>query len=226
MPKQKIYYSFHDMPGQQPYQSGYSTEFTGLKFSRKEIVQILIAMGVLTIAFSFAFSRNRIFSPIDLNLVINYIPLAFLGIVTAFLCHELAHKYVAQRFGYWSEFRMYPQGLFYALFLAVFIGFVFAAPGAVTIFGTPTREENGKMAIAGPLTNIIISLIAISIWISLPGLIGNVAFFIAYINAFLGFFNLLPFGPMDGLKIFSWRREIWIVSFIISIGLLVFLIIS
>jgi Zn-dependent protease len=152
--------------------------------------------------------------------LLSYLPLAFLGIVTAFLCHELAHKYVAQRYGYWSEFRMYSQGLIYALIFALLIGFVFAAPGAVQVLGNPTREENGKMALAGPLTNIIISLTALSIWLLTPGFIGNLAFFIAYINAFLGFFNLLPIGPMDGMKIFSWRREIWIGALIVSIILL------
>ena len=221
MSQRKIYYSFHDLPGTQPYDFQRSSEFTGLKFSRTEIVQILIAMGVLTIAFSFALAP---YPPLShLSAVLNVIPLAFIAIITAFMFHEIAHKYVAQRFGYRSEFRMYPQGLLLALFLSVFTGFVFAAPGAVTIFGMPNSEENGKMAIAGPLSNIIIALCAIGIWFTIPGLIGSIAFFIAYINAFLGFFNLLPIGPMDGMKIFNWRREVWIGSLIVNISLLAFL---
>jgi Zn-dependent protease len=222
MSERKIYYSFQDIPGGQSYQPGYSSNVRGLKFSQTEIIQILIAIGVLTIAFAFALAPNPPLQ--NISHAVNNIPLAFIAIITAFMCHEFAHKYVAQRYGYWSEFRMYPQGLLFALIFGVLIGFVFAAPGAVTIFGNPNKEENGKMAIAGPLTNIVICSIAILIWLIIPGVIGNIAFFISFINAFLAFFNLLPIGPMDGLKILSWRREIWIVTMIVSVIILAFLI--
>ena len=221
MPERKIYYSFQDMPGSQPYQPQYTTKMQGMKFSQTEIIQILIALGVLTIAFAFALAPNPPYQ--NINSAINNIPLAFLAIITAFMCHELAHKYIAQRYGYWSEFRMYPQGLLFALLFGVVFGFVFAAPGAVTVLGNPTKEEYGKMAIAGPLTNIIIGSVAISIWITIPGFISTIAFFIGFVNIFLGLFNLLPFGPMDGMKIFRWKPEVWIGAFITTILLLALL---
>lgn len=214
----KIYYSFHDIPFRDSKHYDSNIEY-GLKFSKNEIIQILIAMGVLTIAFSFALAPNPPLT--HLNYVVNNIPLSFLAIATAFLCHEIAHKYMGQKYGYWSEFRMYPQGLLFALFLSIFIGFVFAAPGAVQIFGRPTREESGKMAAAGPSINITISVISTLLWFSLSGYIGYIFFFIAYINAFLAFFNLLPLGPFDGMKIFSWRKDIWIVMIMLSISLFI-----
>ncbi len=220
MPEPKIYYSYHDIPGNNPYTTTSHQEFTGLKFSQTEIIQILIAMAVLTIAFSFALAPNPPLANIDY--VTANIPIAFLAIATAFICHEIAHKYVAQRYGFWSEFRMYPTGLMFALFLSVFTGFVFAAPGAVQIFGTPTQEQNGKMAIAGPFTNLVLSALFLGLTLLFGGLIGSIAFFIGYINAFLAFFNLLPIGPMDGMKIFRWRKEIWIGALASSIGLLAF----
>ena len=221
MPERKIYYSFQDMPSSQPYQPQYTTKMQGMKFSQTEIIQILIALGVLTIAFAFALAPNPPYQ--NISSAINNIPLAFLAIITAFMCHEFAHKYVAQRYGYWSEFRMYPQGLFFALLFGVVFGFVFAAPGAVTVLGNPNKEEYGKMAIAGPFTNIIIGSIAISIWLTIPGFISTIAFFIGFVNIFLGLFNLLPFGPMDGMKIFRWKPEVWIGAFITTIILLGFL---
>ncbi len=221
MPERKIYYSFQDMPGSQPYQPQYTTKMQGMKFSQTEIIQILIALGVLTIAFAFALAPNPPYQ--NIGSAINNIPLAFIAIITAFMCHELAHKYVAQRYGYWSEFRMYPQGLLFALLFGVVFGFVFAAPGAVTVLGNPNKEEYGKMAIAGPLTNIVIGSVAISIWLTFPGFISTIAFFIGFVNIFLGLFNLLPFGPMDGLKIFRWKPEVWIGAFVITISLLAIL---
>jgi len=130
------------------------------------------------------------------------------------------HKYVGMRYGYWSEFRMFPQGLLFALVFGLFFGIVFAAPGAVVIFGSPSREESGKISVAGPATNLLISAVAFPIAFLVQGFAASLLFFIAYINAFLAFFNMIPFGPLDGRKIMSWRMDIWVILFIASISLI------
>lgn len=216
MNKRNIYYRFEDIP--QSYGNGYSTYGTqvmGFSFSKNELTQIFIAISVLTIAFSFALAP---YPPLaNISSVLANLPLAFVAIITAFFCHELAHKYMGQRYGYWSEFRMFGQGLLLALFLGVFTGFIFAAPGAVQIMGMPSREETGKISVAGPLTNIILAGIFLGITLVTTGLIAGIAFFIGYINAFLALFNLIPFGFFDGRKIFSWRKDIWGLLIALSI---------
>lgn len=220
MNNKKTYYSFHDIPFRESYR-GNTSQSPGIKFSRTELMHIAIAMAVLTIAFSFALASTA-GSPLrNIGLAIRFIPLSFLAIVTAFFCHELAHKYFGQKYGYWSEFRMYPQGLLFALFLGVFLGIVFAAPGAVQIYGSPNREQSGKISAAGPLMNLVIAGILFPIAFIGTGIISTIGFFVAYINAFLALFNLLPFGPLDGAKIFHWRKEAWVLLFALSIMLLV-----
>jgi len=218
MNDRKVYTSFYDMPFSREDYSDSSIHPSGIKFSSQEIIHIIISMGVLTLAFSFAFAPYPPLS--NLNEVIGYLPLSFLAIATAFFCHEIAHKFIGQKFGYWSEFRMYPQGLLFALILGVLAGFVFAAPGAVQIFGRPNKEDMGKISVAGPSINILLSGIFAIIWYVSNGIIASVAFFIAYINMFLAFFNLLPFGPLDGAKIIRWRIEIWGFLIVINILLL------
>ncbi len=225
MDSRRTYYSFYDIPygGMEGYGMGTPGVAPGMKFSKREIIHILIAMGVLTLAFSFALAPNPPMS--HLNDVIQNLPLSFLAIATAFFCHEIAHKYMGQKLGYWSEFRMFPQGLLFALFLGVTLGVVFAAPGAVQIMGRPSQEESGKMAMAGPSVNILISIVSFSLLFLANGYLADIAFFVAYINAFLAFFNLLPFGPLDGKKIFQWKKEVWIglLAACIMIFILLFL---
>jgi Zn-dependent protease len=191
------------------------------KFSRGEIIQILIAIAVLTVAFSFALTPGIPLS--NIPLAISKIPSAFLAIFTAFFCHELGHKFLGQKYGYWSEFRMYPMGLILALFLGLFTGFVFAAPGAVTIMGHPNKDEYGKISAIGPFINISLATIFYILTISTTDSISNIFSLIAFINAFLAFFNLLPFGPLDGMKIFNWRKEIWISLVAFSLLLLYYI---
>jgi len=221
MNERKTYYSFHDIPFSNKDTYDSSIQPSGIKFSKQEIVHILIAMAVLTIAFSFAFVPYPSLS--HFAEVITYLPLSFIAIATAFFCHEMAHKYVGQKFGYWSEFRMYPQGLLFALFLGIFAGIVFAAPGAVQIFGKPNRDEMGKISMAGPSMNLILGLIFFGIWALSNGVISTISYYVSYINVFLALFNLLPFGPLDGLKIFRWKKEVWGLLIGLNIVLLLIL---
>lgn len=40
---------------------------------------------------------------------------------------------------------------------------------------------------------------------------------VAFINAFLAVFNLIPFGVFDGLKVFRWNKIIWAAIFAIAL---------
>jgi len=117
---------------------------------------------------------------------------------------------------------MFPQGLFLALLLGILTPFVFAAPGAVMFRGGAKTYETGKIAASGPLANIAIALITFIMYTSVfyETQIGSIIGFICLINAFIATFNLLPFGPLDGLKIIRWNATIWIIMFIISISIL------
>jgi Zn-dependent protease len=221
MNERKTYYSFHDIPFTSNDMYGSPVPSSRVTFSKQEIVHIFIAITILTIAFSFAFVS---YPPLNhLDEVFTYLPLSFIAIITAFFSHEMAHKYVGQKFGYRSEFRMYPQGLLLALFLGITVGIVFAAPGAVEIFGRPNRDEMGKISLSGPSMNLLLGVIFFVLWMSSEGMVQSISFYIAYINVFLALFNLIPFGPLDGLKIFQWRKEIWGVLFGVDILLLLML---
>jgi Zn-dependent protease len=198
------------------------------KFSRVEITHILISMCVLTIAFSLLFTKNNLFFGIihgfNLETLLLFIPVSFLSIVTAFFFHEISHKFMAQKFGLWSEFRMYPRGLFLALLLSLFVPFVFAAPGAVMFRGQTRVFETGRIAMAGPLANIVISGVTLPLYlfVFIETPIGQLIGFICLINAFLAVFNLMPFGPLDGIKIIRWNVNVWFIMLIVSACLTVF----
>ncbi|TQS85581.1 MAG: hypothetical protein A3208_02340 [Candidatus Methanoprimaticola hominis] len=139
--------------------------------------------------------------------------ICLLLVVFSFLLHEFGHKFTAQNFGMRSEFRIFPTGLFITLLTSV-LGFLFAAPGAVYIEGNPTRKENGIISIAGPAVNILLTLVGIAGCLAFNGGGVVVIFFylLAYLNAFLAVFNLLPIPPLDGSKIWGWSMPVYIVA--------------
>lgn len=224
--RRKIYTSFHDLSPREYMYIPKGTLETGRpgKFSRVEIKHILIAMGVLTLAFSFTFSSNSLlFGFNDALALLFAIPISFLGILTAFFVHEISHKFMAQKYGLWSEFRMYPSGLLLSLIVAVLTGFVFAAPGAVMFRGETRGFETGKIAAAGPSANIITAAVAYPLSFLVYDInsnLGAIIIFISYVNSLLATFNLLPFGPMDGMKVIRWNGIIWSILLVSSIVLL------
>ena len=144
-----------------------------------------------------------------------------LGIIlmSSFLIHEMSHKFYALNKGYHAEFRLNNLGLFFT-FISIFpIPLKIIAPGAVTISGYPSPKILGKIALAGPVSNIFLGFAFLflyntfaisSEWMSLYSTS-------AYINGFLATFNLLPFGIIDGKKVFNWNKAIWLLFFSVSI---------
>ena len=227
--KRKIYTSFHDISPRDYMYFPKGTLELGKpgKFSRIEIIHLLISIIVLTMAFAFALTNNNLICGFaNSRFLLLGIAMSFLGILTAFFFHELSHKFMAQRYGLWSEFRMYPIGLLLAFLLAVFTGFVFAAPGAVMFRGDPRNFETGRIAAAGPLANILIAFVTFPLYLFVffeTPTIGKIVGFICLINAFLATFNLLPLGPLDGAKVIRWNATVWIILFSISVAMMIYI---
>jgi len=186
-----------------------------IKTSTFELIDITKAWLALSLAFAFVFSGFTLFSG---NFFINifswqFLILFLISLVTAglgFLLHELGHKFAAQHYGCAAEFRAYDQMLYLALGLAMLIGFIFAAPGAVMISGMLTRKENGIISAAGPLINYMLALIFLGLTFISTNSTANFIFWTGFqINSWLGLFNLIPFGMFDGKKILEWSRYVW-----------------
>lgn len=158
------------------------------------------------------------------------------------ILHEIAHGYVADKLGdptarIAGRLTLNPLPHIDPL-MSIFVPFLLILSGSPIIFGAakpvpvnPLMLKDGRkdlalVALAGPLTNILLALIAAIIFrllfpsislyevaiMSQNGLITlssipNIAAFslavIALINLTLGFLNLIPIPPLDGSKFFS-----------------------
>jgi Zn-dependent protease len=184
--------------------------------SRRELVQIAVAYGVLTFDIILLLSgTGLLFGTNTTSLSYSVTPtitvVAAVAALTGFVAHELAHKVVAQRTGYWAEFRWSLTGLAISVFTAIF-GFLMAAPGATVVSGMANAREWGRTALAGPLVNVVFGATfyaaALATWYS-----GSSVFewllLLAFINSWFATFNMIPFGVLDGAKVFHWNKGIW-----------------
>ncbi len=61
-------------------------------------------------------------------------------------------------------------------------------------------------AVAGPLSNLLIAVVAATpfrLGLQLPGLLGSLMLMIVYVNVGLALFNMLPIPPLDGFSVLS-----------------------
>ena len=117
---------------------------------------------------------------------------------------------------------MWTLGLVAAILLAIFLDFVFAAPGAVYIYGKElSRSQSGKVALAGPAVNILLCLLFVLLAGTVYGA-GEVFLVGARINAFLAAFNLIPMDPFDGAKVMRWNKMVWAAAFALSAAFVIF----
>lgn len=184
-------------------------------FSPKELKHLAVAvLLVIGVGVSYIFFTGSLCG--DLLLVASVSAAIF---TSSFAIHEIAHKVTAQRRGLWAEFRLTLWGsVLTAIFMILPVAFKIISPGAVMVSGPASMDEIGKISIAGPTTNIILSsaLIAAAFaptpirWIFVIG---------ALFNGYIAVFNLIPIGILDGFKIFNWNKTIWALAFAASIAL-------
>ena len=187
-----------------------------MKFNRREIKDLVIAWLIISLAFAILFIEiKNLFSSLFL---ISLIISAFtVGI--GFLLHEIMHKYFAQKYGLRAEFHAFYKMLFLALLFS-FFGFIIVAPGAVFISGRINKEKNGKISLAGPLTNIVLASLFFIVLLFLPvGIFRMIAYYGLSINSLLALFNLIPVMPFDGKKILNWNKSVYVFTVIFALFL-------
>jgi Zn-dependent protease len=178
-----------------------------IKSSKTELIHLSIAT-LLIVAVGLSFNSYR------------HISWQFLTIfISAFLVHELAHKFLAQYYGSWAEFRAQMYGLMITAISALpFIPFKFIAPGAVMV-GLSDRNKFGRVALVGPITNLVMGFAFLVSTYIFP--YHSYLYTGASFNAWIAMFNLLPFGTLDGQKIFDWNKKAWVSTMCITMSLFV-----
>ncbi|MEM1539973.1 MAG: AN1-type zinc finger domain-containing protein [Candidatus Bathyarchaeia archaeon] len=190
-----------------------------IHFSVKEVTHLAAAaLLVLGIGLSLGMTPTIIQN-------IGGIPMLFafgVLVTVSFLIHELAHKFTAQKSGAWAEFRIMLFGLILTAISIVSPLFKIISPGAVVIAGLTSKSKLGKISIAGPLTNILLSIgFFLAAHFVSPNSISYLFLLASWINAWISFINLIPYGMLDGYKIFLWDKFVWALAFITSLVLMI-----
>ncbi|WP_407431878.1 site-2 protease family protein [Methanobrevibacter sp.] len=195
-----------------------------VEYTRNEIRDLIISFIVLSICFTISTVKMNFYGAISI------LPIVTVGVGIGFMLRELAQKFVAIKYGYNAEFKMWPLGLLIT-FISSLLGFVLAFVGSIKIDEDDVPDEiKGRTAVAGPMANMALALLFIVIAtliypLKIHSSVFNLIFLINTVgfsvNSFLAAFNLLPLWTLDGLNVFKWDVKIWIVTFVLACIMLV-----
>ena len=132
--------------------------------------------------------------------------------------HEFAHAWMASKCGDDTAARMGRLTInpiahldVMGSMMILFVGFGWAKPVPVDSRNLrDPRKDMMKVAAAGPISNLLLAMLAGMVWRLLggTGLFSNsnfpvLIFYFTQINIALAVFNLIPVSPLDGSQIFS-----------------------
>lgn len=184
------------------------------QFGPSEAISIIVAWVVLSVAITYQYLGDLLNG---IPRSSEYVAAGFIATATGFILHEMGHKYVAINRGYVANFRVWLWGLALTVIIAVLSGggFVFGAPGAVYIapaavaysYGYAPRDpeqEDMMISAAGPGINLAFALVFLVLLLvsAANSFLSIVSLFGFSLNVGLGSFNMIPFPPLDGSKIF------------------------
>ncbi len=137
--------------------------------------------------------------------------LIFVSLIISISIHEFSHAFMANYLGDNTaksmgrmtinpKAHLDPMGTFFLLF----IGFGWGKP----VIFNPLNLKNPKrdaalISLAGPMSNLVLAVILslVSRLFIAGGMLWVFLYFLVLYNLMLGFFNLIPLGPLDGNKI-------------------------
>jgi len=87
------------------------------------------------------------------------------------------------------------------------------------VSGYVTRDQNGRISAAGPMSNLVIGtafMLAAAAIVRTSSLTNLLAFFVTiilvnawYLNVILAGFNMIPIMPFDGSKVWAWNKAVY-----------------
>jgi len=181
-----------------------------LRLGKEELKELSKSTFIVALVFTIAYGRHS--WPQSVAWLAFIFGLSVVCAGAGFILHELMHKFTAQRYGFQAQYHGSTMTPLLSI-LAAFAGYILLAPGAVYIssaYRTISKRENGLISLAGPVTNFLLALFFLGLYITKLPLLTLVGYFGYDINIWLALFNMVLALGFDGAKVWAWNKIVYL----------------
>ena len=189
-------------------------QHTGSPFmlTKIEVVSYVVALSVLTFAFSYAKTGA-------LGQILVLVPTVLATSIVVEFAKNYSIEIVARKQGVWTEHRLWYFGLATFLFSSLVFRVPFSSPSRLTHYSPKfTKRSFGLVSSASVLVALAFAVIFYAIFLCGFALIGSIGLVMCLTMAF---FDSIPIPPMNGKDIYDWSKVVWVGLFMIAFVLYV-----
>ncbi len=138
----------------------------------------------------------------------------------AIIMHDLMHRYMAWRHNVITEYKFWFLGTIVMFITAILFGVVYSSPSRLAINDAKnmTAKQEAIVYGSGPGMSLIVFAAFLTL-IPFGGYMATIGTLGASMNLLTATYALMPFEPMDGRKIYKWRKRLSIVLFLAVLAL-------
>lgn len=171
-------------------------------------------MGVILFTSVFLGSAFMLTNHIDLGSLndwLIYIVVAGLAVSI----HDLVHRYMAWRHNVPTEYKFWFLGTAIMFITALAFGVVYSSPSRLAIAEADKMTEKQQAMVygSGPVVSIILFGVFAAL-IPLGGAASTIGKLGASMNLLTAAYAMMPFVPMDGHRVYKWKKWVWAVLFL------------
>jgi Zn-dependent protease len=180
--------------------------------TRLEIVSYVVALSILTFAFSYAKAQT-------LDEILPLIPTILATSIVVEFVKNFAVEAIARSQGVWTEHRLWYFGLAAFLLSTVAFKVPFSSPSRNTHYAPRfTKRSLGLVSSASIFVGLVFAVLFYVLLASGFALIGSIGL---VMSLTLAFFEAIPIPPMNGKDVYNWSKLLWTVLFVATFALYV-----
>jgi hypothetical protein len=169
----------------------------------------VMAASVVLLGFAYLVAKDIDLFRVDMIVIYLFVA----GVAT--VMHDTTHRYIAWKYKAVSEYKFWGVGTIAMYVTSWLFGLVYALPARTIINGADklTKQQQAMVYLAGPAVSMVLAIVFLMLMF-MGGTFKTIGLIGCSMNILSAAYSLMPFDPMDGNKVYKYKKYLWVLIFV------------